>query len=288
MADRASVLVRTATPGDMAAASALLLQDAATRAASDGALWVPAVDAAQRVARAGGLALLLFDETSVSRAAPDGAFAGLIEAAEREGAAMGAVIQLAACAAFQQEKRRALEAAGYGVVTQYLVNHRLADRPASHSAVRAASTADVPAIVAMGAEAQAALCQANAKMWTPHPDAPARFGAWMQYSLTLPDRRILVAGASKPSGFVIAQPVSAFHLPLTCEREHLGLIDDFWASAFATASSDAGDLLSAAEMEFVQRGRTSAMAICPRDWRAKYAILSAHGYIDANTWMLKS
>lgn len=38
----------------------------------------------------------------------------------------------------------------------------------------------------------------------------------------------------------------------------------------------------------VRRGRTSAMAICPRDWHAKHDILSARGYLEGNTWMLKS
>ena len=332
MVEQTSVLVRPAMPADLAAISALLLQDAADRAVSDGALWVPATDAAQRVARAfadevqdgrtgrwlvaeaagavvgvvrlgvtpcppiyhlaGGLALVLFDETCVSRSAPDGAFAALIDACEREGAAMGAVIQLAACASFQIEKRRALEAAGYGVVTEYLVKHGLADGTASQSSVRVASSADIPAIVAMGGEAQKALYQANAEMWKPHPDAPARFGVWMQYSLTLADRRVLVFGAGEPCGFVIAQPVSAFHLPLTCARDHIGLIDDFWASAFAaleaSALSDASALLAAAEAEFVRRGRTSAMAICPAVWHAKQDILRAHGYGDGNTWMLKT
>jgi hypothetical protein len=236
---------------------------------------------------------LLFDETCVSRSAPDGTLAALVDAAEREGAAMGAVIQLAACAAFQREKRRALETAGYVVVTEYLVKHGLADVSASQSSTRAASPADVPAIVAMGAAAQRALHHANAQMWKPHPDAPQRFGAWMQYSLTLPDRRILVHGASEPSGFVIAQPVSAFHLPLTCERDHIGLIDDFWAPEFGTETArrelaSARALLIAAESEFVRRSRTSAMAICPAAWHAKQDILRAHGYHDGNSWMLKA
>jgi len=327
MVHRTVISVRAATPGDLAGVSALVLQDAADRAASDGALWVPAGDASQRVARtfadevengrtvrwfaaeaagavvgvvrfgvipcppiyhlAGGLALLLFDESYVSRSAPVGVFAALIGAAEREGAAMGAVIQLAACAAFQLEKRRALEAAGYGVVTDYLIKHGLVAGSESH--VRAASPADVPAIVAMGVQAQKALHQANDRMWKPHPEAPQRFGAWMQYSLTLPDRRILVFDAEEPSGFVIAQPVSAFHLPMACGRDHIGLIDDFWASAFVSSdASDASELLAAAEAEFVRRGRTSAMVICPAMWRAKQDVLRAYGYRDGNTWMLKT
>jgi hypothetical protein len=332
MVERMPVLVRPARPGDLAAVCALLLRDAADRATSDGALWVPATDAAQRVAGAfseevpegrtvrwlvaevanvvvgvvrfgvipcppiyhlaGGLALLLFDETCVSSLAPEGALAALIEAAEREGAAMGAVIQLAACAAFQLGKCRAFEAAGYAIVTQYLVKHGFADGSASRSPVRVAAPADIPAIVAMGVEAQKALCEANAKMWKPHPDAPTRFGAWMQYSLRLPDRRILVFDAGEPSGFVIAQPASALHVPISCERSHIGLIDDFWASAFAAAdalsSSDASMLLCAAEAEFVRRGRTSTMAICPKDWRAKNDVLRGRGYVDGNTWMLKA
>ena len=312
--------VRSATPDDLAAIGVLLLQDAAERAASDGDLWPLATDAAQRISDAfsnevqnagpfrwlvaeaagavvgvarlgvipcppiyhlaGGLAFVLFDNTCVSGSAPGDALALLIRAAEREGEALGAVIFLAACASFQREKQSALESAGYSIVTQYLVKHRLSNGAAPAS-VRAALPGDVPAIVAMGAEAQQALFRANAKMWKPHPEAPARFGAWMHYSLTLTDRRIFVSGEPESVGFVIAQPTSPFHLPLTSQREHLGLIDDFWAPAFAAAmerreSADAQDLLVAAQLEFVRRGRTSAMAICPAAWQSKQDFLRAH------------
>jgi hypothetical protein len=318
-----ATLVRAAAPHDLPEVGALLLRDAAERAASDGALWPTASDARERIARAfgaegqeqaasrwlvaeaggavvgvarfgaipcppiyhlaGGVAFVLFDDTYVSPSAGDDTFAALITAAEREGAAMGAVIFLSACAPFQRAKLQALETAGYRVVTQYLVKHRLAGGPAPAS-VRAATAADVPAIVAMGACSQQALAAANAKMWTPHADAPARFGAWMHYSLTLADRRILVCGDGARGGFVIAQPVSPFHLPLACAREHVGLIDDFWAAAFA---SDARDLLAAAECAFVQQRRTSAMAIAPAAWGAKQACLRAAGYGEGNAWMLK-
>jgi hypothetical protein len=171
------------------------------------------------------------------------------------------------------------------------VKHGLGDNTLSAS-VRAATPLDVPAIVAMGAESQKALCKGNARMWTPHPDAPARFGAWMHYSLTSQDRRIFVAGERELGGFVIAQPTSPFHLPLASRSEHVGLIDDFWSSEFAEASDSrempyARDLLASAEGEFVQRGRTSAMVVCPAAWRAKQDLLRACGYRDGNAWMLK-
>lgn len=315
--------VRLATADDLPAIAALLLQEAAERSASDPALWPVAGDARQRIEAAfadelraqgpsrwlvaeakgavagvarfgvipcppiyqlgGGFAFVLFDDTYVSPAAPDDAFAGLIAAAERQGRAMGAVIFLAACAPFQRAKMQALAAAGYGVVTCYLVKHGLAigDVPAS---VRAATAEDVPAIVAMGVRSQQVLAAANARMWTPHAEAPARFGAWMQYSLSLSDRRIFVCGEAERAGFVIAQPASPFHLPLACGREHLGLIDDFWAAAFG---ADARDLLAAAEHAFVQQGRTSAMAIAPAAWPAKQASLRAAGYGEGNAWLLK-
>jgi hypothetical protein len=315
----------------LAAISVLLLQDGAERAASDGDLWPPATDAAQRIADAfsndvrnagpvrwlvaeeagaivgaarlavipcppiyhlaGGLAFVLLDDTCVSGSAPDDALASLIRAAERDGEALGAVIFLAACASFQRAKRSTLESAGYGAVTQYLVKHRLSNAPAPAS-VRAALPADVPAVVAMGAKAQQALFQANAKMWKPHPEAPARFGAWMHYSLSMADRRVFVFGDPEPTGFVIAQPTSPFHMPLASQRAHLGLIDDFWAPAFAEPVerrewTDARDLLVAAELEFIRRGRTSAIAICPAAWQSKQDVLRAHGYRDGNNWMLK-
>lgn len=324
-------IVRPATLDDLAAISALLLQDAAERAASDGDLWPLATDAVRRIAQsfsnevlgdgsarwliaeadgavvgvarfgvipcppiyhlAGKLAFVLFDDTYVRGSAPDDVLASLIAAAERKGREMGAVILLAACALFQRGKLSALQAGGYDVVTHYLVKHRLSDRAAPAS-VRAATPADVPAIVAMGARSQESLRKANAKMWKPNPDAPARFGAWMQYSLSLQDRRIFVIGERELGGFVIAQPTSPFHTPLALRSEHLGLIDDFWTPEFAQTDgsrefSTAKDLLASAEAEFVQRGRTSAMTICPAEWRAKQDLLRACGYRDGNAWMLK-
>ena len=108
----------------------------------------------------GGLAFVLFDDTFASKSAPAGALDSLIVAAAREGETMGAVIFLAACAPFQREKQRTLESAGYDAVTHYLVKHRLSDR-ATPASVRPATAADVPAIVAMGAQSQKALCRAN-------------------------------------------------------------------------------------------------------------------------------
>lgn len=324
-------IVRPATLDDLAAISALLLQDAAERTASDGDLWPLASDAVQRIAQAfsnevrgdgstrwliaeadgavvgvarfgvipcppiyhlaGQLAFVLFDDTFVNGSAPGDALASLIAGAERAGEAMSAVIFIAACAPFQRRKQRTLESAGYDVVTHYLVKHRLSNG-APPASVRAATPADVPSIVAMGARSPEALCQANAQMWTPHLDAPVRFGAWMHYSLTLQDRRIFVVGERDLGGFVIVQPISPFHLPLTSERENLGLIDDFWAPEFAQETgrrdvSTAKDLLASAEFEFIQRGRTSTMVICPIKWRSKHDSLRACGYGGGNAWMLK-
>ncbi|MDZ4741027.1 MAG: GNAT family N-acetyltransferase [Alphaproteobacteria bacterium] len=323
--------VRPATPGDLEAICALLLQDGAERAASDGNLWPLATDSVQRIAveftnevqnegpfhwlvaeaagavvgvarlgvipcppiyhLAGQLAFVLFDDTTVSRLAPEDALALLIVAAEREGEALGAVTFIAACAPFQREKLRTLESAGYGIVTRYLVKHRLSNG-VSPISVRAASSADIAAIVAMGGEAQNMLFQANAQMWKPHPEAPSRFSAWMHYSLTLPDRCIFIDDGHESAGFVIAQPVSSVHMPVASKRDHIGLIDDFWAPEFATAttgrvSTFASDLLAAAEFEFTRRGKTSAMAISPATWRSKQHFLREHGYCDGNAWMLK-
>lgn len=324
--------VRAATSDDLAAIGALLLQDATERAAAEGDLWLLATNAVERIAEAfskearpegstrwlvaeaagsvvgvarfgvipcppiyhlaGGTAFVLYDDTFVGASAPGDALTSLAVAAEREGRAMGAAIFLATCAPFQHGKLSALQAAGYDLVTHYLVKHRLSN-PTPPASVRAATAADVPTIVAMGAESQRSLFKANARMWKPHADAPARFGAWMHYSLALQDRRIFVMGEREFGGFVIAQPINPFHMPLTAEREHLGLIDDFWASEFAEEIigrdfSNARDLLVGAEAEFVQRGRTGAMAICPAAWRSKQNLLRACGYRDGNAWMLKA
>jgi hypothetical protein len=238
---------------------------------------------------AGKLVSLLFEETCSSPTAPGDAWPKLIAAAERESEAMGAVSYLAACAPAQRQKRNALEAA---IVTHYLVKHRLEVGSGSTS-VRAAAQADVPGIVALNARSQHALSQANARMWEPHPEAPARFGGWMQHSLTLSDRRIFVTSGRELAGFIIAQRVSPFHLPLTVSSAHLGLVDDFWATDFestgdAVSSTVAKDLLAEAEAELARRGRTSAMVIVPAVRQAKSEFLEASGYRVANAWMLKS
>jgi hypothetical protein len=325
-----SLHVRRATATDVAAVVALLLEDAAERKTLDPRLWPLAANAAdcvqQRFAKevngesqirwlvaessgalvgvvragvvpvppiyqfAGQVASLLFEETYAAKSAPLDVYSALIAMAEKETGTMNAISYLAACAPSQERKLRAFEAAGYRIVTHYLVKHNLSDHQLIDS-VRPASPQDVPGIVALGARSQQSLCGANARMWTPHPEAPTRFGAWMQYSLTLPDRRIFVSGADPLDGFVIAQPPSQFHLPLTAPNDHLGLIDDFWSTEFDAAQTpnqaSAKDLLATAEHEFRVRGRTSAMVITAAAPQPKQDFLRTSGYRDANAWMLK-
>ena len=321
--------IRLATQDDAPAIVGLLLEDATERRALDTPLWPIAADARERagatvateakgegtvrwlladvghaivgVSRAGTIPCppiyqnagqptsFLFEETFVARHAPGDTWPLLIAEAERTTSSLGASVFLAACAPAQREKRRALEAAGYGIVTNYLVKHGLMGHPPP--SVRSASADDVPSIVTLTTQSLASLQEANPKMWTPHPEAAPRFATWMNYSLTLPDRRIFVAEDRR--GFIIAQSPGAFHVPQTSPRDHLGLVDDFWSEDFTAPSpprySDRTmDLLSAAELEFVNRGRTTTMVICPAARQPKQDFLRASGYRDGNAWMLKA
>jgi hypothetical protein len=159
--------------------------------------------------------------------------------------------------------------------------------------VRAANADDVPTIVIMGARSQQELLRADARMWAPHPEAPTRFGLWMDYSLKLPDRCIFISAERNPKGFVIAQPASPFHMPLTSPSDHVGMIDDFWADEFAAncdwkPETTARDLLFSAEQEFTRRKRTTAMVICAAAWPNKNDFLRASGYRAENAWLLKA
>lgn len=77
--------------------------------------------------------------------------------------------------------------------------------------------------------------------------------------------------------------------PATASDADVGLIDDFWAEAFAGVGgeAEARDLLAAAESAFAARGRSSAMIICPVAWAAKQRFLRGQDYRDGNAWFLK-
>ncbi|MBI1212450.1 MAG: hypothetical protein GC190_13380 [Alphaproteobacteria bacterium] len=221
------------------------------------------------------------------------AFGPLLIAAESDVRKRGAAILLAAASERDAGRAKVLTTNGYEPVTHFLLKSRLEHHSATDA--RPAIAEDVSVIVALNAEARARLREANALMWESHPDAAARFGAWMGYSLSLPDRTMIVAPKSGDvTGFVIAQPASPLQVPLAFERESVGLIDDFHCATFGTSLMTPGPsaigsaLLSAAERDLMERGKDRAVAICPTAWTAKLRFLTRHGYEPMTTWFVKA
>lgn len=157
--------------------------------------------------------------------------------------------------------------------------------------VRPAAEADVDTLVGFNREARARLHEANPDFWASHPDADMRFGLWMKFSLTLRDRSMLVNGAGP--GFIIAQPASPIQLPVTADAQSVGVVDDFHDASFGTSlthertGASGAELLAAAENDFIDRGKTAALAICPTAWTAKKALLTRAGYTTNHMWFVK-
>lgn len=208
------------------------------------------------------------------------ALAPLLDAAEAFLDVGQAAVLVAACPARDTHKLRLLQERGYSPLTLWMT------RPVDASAhlpstVRPATEADLPALVRLNRDAQESKRRANPRFWTPHPDAPARFGDWMRHSLTLPDREMLVNDTGEGvSGFVIAQPTG---LPPAHDPAHVGTLDDLHVDDWATLST----LLSSADHAFAQRGKTTVQIICPATWEAKRGALEAAGFRTANLWLLK-
>jgi hypothetical protein len=233
-----------------------------------------------------GPAGLIGDDLGVRHGAPPGTLELLLDAAEQHLRAQQVAVLVASCPATWNEGQAALEARGYAALTLWMAKTRLGNDLIP--GVRPMSEADLPLVVALNAEAQARKAEAAPRFWTPHPDASARFGAWMRRSLNLPDRDLLIDEGGQ--GFLVAQPAG---LPPGHDAAAVGLIDDFYSRELGGALG--GDapvpvairLLRAAERTLTQRGRTGVIAICPAAWTIRRDVLLAQGYHTANLWLLK-
>jgi hypothetical protein len=238
----------------------------------------------------GGTAGILLDD---SHLAADGAVSRrLIEETERRLAEAGAVLFVAASPSNWRERTDCFAAIGYEPTTLYMAKTGLnATYPGD--VVRLATAADVDGIVHLSALHRARLKVANPVFWAIHAQADARFKAWMAASLTMTDRSIYVSdGPDMPDAFIIAQPASPLHFQPANDITKIGLIDDFYASAFEGAD-DAKDaapkaLVAAAEARFHDQGIDTALAICPVRMTAKADLLTECGYKPANLWMVKT
>lgn len=326
--------VRAATPEDIPALVAILMQDAEARHAVDPILWrmagdAPAqVEAALRAALGDGLqpvrqfwrlseadgrvtgvvhAMLLpvppiyagrhgepgliLADSAVVPGAPVGTVDALVAGAEQALRAAGARILLATHvtgAAWQE----GLQARGYAPLTLYLSRSDPGDAEASPG-IRAAGAQDVAGIVALAAENKRILSEIDL-FWERHPEADARFAAWMTRSLTLTDRDMLVMGPEGAlSGYAIAQPASRLHFPPAHDIAGTGVIDDYYYRELADVArldrdgDGATALLRAAEAAFAARGVGAFFVVCPAGWRSKIAMLEAAGYETAMVWSIR-
>lgn len=205
----------------------------------------------------------------------------------------GVAVLVMDCAADDALKRRQLEALGYTATTHYMLKHGLTQSSAVPS-IRSAVEEDIPALVAFNREARDRLHEANPAFWTSHPDAEARFALWMKFSLSMRDRALFVSEHDAgPTGFVIAQPPSPIQVPITLDEAKIGVIDDFHCTSFGRSldrqheDASGRELLQAAESDFVRRGKTGAIAICPVAWTAKAALLESQGYKTLHTWLVR-
>ncbi|MET0744602.1 MAG: hypothetical protein ABWY78_14620 [Microvirga sp.] len=330
-----AVEIRPATLGDLPEMVALLLDDARSREARDPILWALAGDASEQVEKAVRFALtaedqpfrqmwyvaevpgkmigiihsallpvppiyaglwgdpgLVMPECFVTPDAPSGTIEALVDAAEAGLRDAGARLLLASFVS-GEDWRSCFEARGYRPLTLYLARTGL-DAKATPVGVRPASKDDLEAIVERSAANRAILSSLDV-FWTPHANANSRFARWMERSLALPERDMLVMSpAGHLEGYVIAQPAARLHFPPAHDITATGVIDDFFHDGFAdpAGTPEAGAraairLLQGAEAAFSARGIGSALVVCPAAWTSKIAILESAGYRTALVWMIK-
>lgn len=326
--------VRPATPEDIPRLVELLVLDAGARHAADPILWRMAADAPAQIEKALHFALtaeqqpfhqiwqvsqdqsritgvihamllpvppiyagalgepgLILPDSFVLPDAPGGTVEGLLAAAEDALHATGARVKLASHVT-GEDWRRAFEAAGYDPLTLYLSRSDLGDQ-GMPAGVRFATQDDIPGIVARSAENRQVLFGID-PFWDIHPQADARFSAWMTRSLTLRDRDMMVLGSpDELEGYVIAQPASRLHFPPGHDITGTGVIDDYYHPDLANPATldhgteGAGALLHAAEAALAGRGIGVAFVVCPAQWTSKIALLDAAGYETAMVWSIK-
>lgn len=327
-------IVRPATNDDLPRMVKLLLADAYERHAADPVLWALADDAAAQVEKAVTFALtaeaqsvrqfwqvaehggriagvvhsmrlpvppiyagedgepgLILPDSFAAPDAPGGTVEALVEAAEAALEEAGARIVLSSFVTGRAWEA-VFEARGYAPLALYLSRSGLggAGMPPG---VRPAKETDVPGIVARSAEHRAVLFAID-PFWAVHPQADARFDAWMRRSLTLPDRDMLVTGPGDAlEGYVIAQPASRLHFPPAHDIGGTGVIDDFHHPDLADPATLEGGgtgataLLRAAEAAFTERGVGAAFVVCPAGWWSKVEVLEAASYATAMVWSIK-
>ncbi|MGR3804869.1 hypothetical protein [Marinibacterium profundimaris] len=325
--------IRPATTDDIAALVDLLLQDAEARRAVDPILWKIDDDAPTQIEKALTFALtaeqqpfrqiwqvaeeagaltgvihsmllpvppiyagplgdpgLILPDSFAAPGASNGTVDALVAAAEKALQDSGARILLSSYVT-GQDWQDSFARRNYAPLTLYLSRSDLGDT-APPATVRPATEADVPGIVARSALHRKNLIQID-PFWETHPEADARFGAWMTRSLSLLDRDMRVIGpADDLDGYVIAQPASRLHFPPAHDITGTGVIDDFHHRDLTDiATLDGGEgaaaLIHAAEAALARRGMGADFVVCPAGWPSKIALLEGLGYETAMVWSIK-
>ncbi|SFJ01447.1 hypothetical protein [Albimonas pacifica] len=241
---------------------------------------------------------LTMPEIALAPDAPDATLDSLADAAEtalREGGARLLLATQVGDPPCAPAWSAAFARRGYAPLTLYLSKTGLAsarpERPPEGP--RPAGAADIPGLVALSAAHRATL-EGLDPFWRRHPDADARFEAWMRRSLTLADRDMRVGGpAEDVAGYLVAQPASRLHVPPAHDLSPIGVIDDFHHRDLADPESLANGgrgalaLLQAGEAAFAARSVDTAFVVCPAAWRSKAALLAAAGYRTAMTWSIR-
>lgn len=232
---------------------------------------------------------LIMEDCALAPDAPSGTREALLHAAEADLIAAGARILLASGIP-GGDWDAAYQAHDYAPLTLYLARTGLSRAPAA-AAIRPATPDDVPSIVTASAHHRRILNALHPRFWKPHADADARFGAWMQRSLTLQDRDLFVTEGAR--GYAISQPATPLHFPTPHDISGVGVIDDFFhpatadAEALGPAAPEAAALFQAAESARARRGDHSVLVVCPAAWHSKITLLETLGYRTAITWHIK-
>jgi len=208
---------------------------------------------------------LVMEDSAVASDAPSGTQEALLRAAEACLADAGARVVLVAGDKVPQ---------GYEALTVYYAKVGLEGAPGT-----VARAEDLPAIAAASADRRAMLERLHPQFWQPHPDAAARFAAWMAKSLTLADRDMFVGGG----GYAISQPATRLHVPAAYRLDGIGIVDDFHAPDMARADA----LFAAAEYARARREDRAMLVVCPAAWTEKRALLERAGYAPALTWSIR-
>lgn len=235
---------------------------------------------------------LIMEDCFVDPAAPVETQMELLKAAEIDLIDAGASILLASSVVGGTWEVECA-VSSYAPLTAYFAKTGLISSE-NYPHVCSATETDVPGIVAASAIHRRILDDLHHVFWEPHPDADARFGAWMTRSLTLTDRDMFVADRDNNiRGYSISHPATPLHFPTPHDISGVGVIDDFYHEAMedpetlAQPEIEAKALLSAAEAARSERGNHSVLVVCPARWTSKIKILEQSGYRNAITWHIK-